>query len=154
MDDADTDSSDPGDMDGEQPVRPGRRRWLWVWGGLFAVAAVAGSLFLFGRRGVPAAPPTSMPSETVLPPTEVPTATLEPTPLPTPTLPPTATPELTVEVTEVPSENPSPTATEGMILALAFESYVRVGPGVDFDSLAYLEAGTELLILGRDLDGF
>jgi uncharacterized protein YgiM (DUF1202 family) len=41
-----------------------------------------------------------------------------------------------------------------MLLALAFDSYVRVGPGTDFDTLTYLEAKTVLIVLGRDLDGF
>jgi hypothetical protein len=84
----------------------------------------------------------------------MPTATLDPTVTPTATLPPTATLEPTLGVTTIPSTELSPAVTEAMVLTLAFDSYVRAGPGRSFSTVAYIPAGTLVTVLGRDLDGF
>jgi hypothetical protein len=136
-----------------EAARSRRRLAPWLWGVLI-LAVIGGALFIFGGplwggQRVPAPePPTSTPPEAMLPPSETPTATLQPTTTPTATLSPTATLEPTLDVTTV---QPSPGAA---VLALAFDSYVRAGPGRDFATVAYLSAGTLVTILGRDLDGF
>lgn len=142
--------------DEEEPARPRRRLALLVWG-MAIIAVVGGALFIFGGplwgTHAPAPePPTSTQSETTLQPSEMPTATLEPTIAPTATPPATATLEPTPDVTTAPTGEPSP--TEPLVLPLAFDSYVRAGPGRDFATVAYLSAGTLVTILGRDLDGF
>ncbi|MBN1427136.1 MAG: SH3 domain-containing protein [Anaerolineae bacterium] len=147
----------PGE-DIEESVRPRRR----LWPRLFVVAigvGIIGSVIFFGKvlweRSVSAsALPTVTLSDVLPQPSETPTATMEPTALPTATFPPTATLEPTPEATATTSLEPSSVATEPMKLTLAFDSYVRSGPGRDFENVAYLNAGTSLIILGRDLDGF
>jgi hypothetical protein len=142
--------------EGEQEPAPPRRKFVpWLWGGAI-LAIIAGALFFFGGplsgQGAPAPqPPSSTPT---LQPTGTPTATLEPTIAPTNTLSPTATAGSTLSATTAPAKEPSPAATEPMQLTLAFDSYVRAGPGLVFDTVAYLSAGTSLTVLGRDLDGF
>lgn len=133
------------------PARPRRRPAPLMWGALIVVF-IGGALFIFGspllsRQAL--TPTPELPTNTAtLQPTQMPTATLEPTTTPTATLPSPAVVESTRGTTTVPS------TTGPMVLALAFDSYVRAGPDRNFATVAYLSAGTVVTILGRDLDGF
>jgi len=151
-----TDSVEDRTDGGEQkPAQPRLRPALWI-GGTLAFVLITGIVLVFGSSLssfiAPAPePPTSTPT---LQPTETLTATPVPTSTPTATASPTATTEPTVEATGLSPADLSPAATEFIVLTLAFDSYIRSGPGRDFATVAYLSAGTLVTIIGRDLDGF
>lgn len=143
------------DEEEQEPERPHRRLMPWVWGALI-LAVIGGAVFVFGGPlWGQAAPAPALPTGTLtLQLTEIPTAALDPAVMPTAIVSPTATIEPTLELTTALAAGPSPAATDMMVLALAFDSYVRAGPGRGFATVAYIPAGTLVTVLGRDLDGF
>jgi hypothetical protein len=117
------------------------------------LACLAGLLVSCGLAGgsQPAAEAvatyTPLPTYTALPTyTPFPTATATFLPSPTP-LP---------EETPTPAEDantPEPTSNFDTQGVLQFSSNLREGPGLEFDNIVRLDAGEQLLIIGRDLAG-
>ena len=114
--------------------------------------------------------PESTPDGAAMLSTDTPFPTLRPTITPfrtaTPSYSPTPDSTLTLTPTHTRTTTPTPTgptltptststpAAYLPVITLAFGSNLRAGPGTDFDSIGFLEEGTQLQVLGRDLDGF
>ncbi len=96
-------------------------------------------------------PPTYTPLPTYTP---FPTFTPEPSPtatfLPSPTPLPLETP--TPAVVETPTPLATPTSSQAQAV-LAYGSNMRTGPGTQYEVIQEMDAGTPLIVLGRDLNG-
>jgi hypothetical protein len=75
-----------------------------------------------------------------------------PTPTPTATVKPAAT-QTTLPPTEEPTAKPTVVLESVAEATLAYDSNLRTGPGVEFDVISPLQAGTKLVILARDWPG-
>ena len=136
-----------------------RRRPTWIrWGIITMILLVAlvggGALLLLTGVGRPtpvvvAPSATPLPSATPTTATETPTPP-PPTPSPTPTKTPVSSPSPTHSATATSTEKPIITPEGAVEAALAFDTNLRTGPGIDFDVITVLQGGTSLLILARD----
>jgi hypothetical protein len=115
--------------------------------GLILVGLVL--LALFGARS-----PKAQPEAVATTPATPTTALLldAPTPTPTATVEPAAT-STPLPPTEEPTAKPTVVLESVAEATLAYDSNLRTGPGVEFDVISPLQAGTKLAILARDWPG-